>query len=293
MAEVVWDEGQWVPRRAAHHARIDAWLAGHVERRGRGIRHPVEDFLFEYYNFRPSQLRRWHPGSGVTLTGSAADELLSWPHYRRLETGVGVDTASLVGARRDSIGWVHDLLVATASRPAFYGCFGLHEWAMVYRAPGEQRRHPDWPLRMGPEQVADVVQDRGLRCGHFDAFRFFTPPARPLNVVQPTRATQHQLEQPGCLHANMDLYKHAYKLSPLVDSDLVADAFALARDIRTLDMRASPYDLSALDLEPVPIETQQGRADYAREQRAFTSRAAPIRAALITATTRLLAVSGD
>ncbi len=290
---VVWDEQEWRPRREAHHARIDGWLAGHVERRRRGVRHPVEDFLFEYYTFRPSQLRRWHPGSHVTLTGTGTDEFLSWPHYRRVEAGVGVDTAALVDARRDSIGWVHDLLVATASRPAFYGCFGLHEWAMVYRAPGEQRRHPDWPLRMGPEQVADVVQDRGLRCGHFDAFRFFTPPARSLNVLQPTRATQHQLEQPGCLHANMDLYKHAYKLSPLVDSDLVADAFALARDIRTLDMRASPYDLSALDLEPVPIETQQGRADYAREQRAFTSRAAPIRAALITATTRLLAVSGD
>lgn len=43
---------------------------------------------------------------------------------------------------------------------------------------------------------------------------------------------------------NMDLYKWAYKLSPLVPSELVADCFALAREIRTLDMRASPYDLA-------------------------------------------------
>jgi hypothetical protein len=87
----------------------------------------------------------------------------------------------------------------------------------------------------------------------------------------------------------MDLYKHAYKLSPLVDSDLVADAFALARDIRTLDMRASPYDLSALGLDPVMIESPQGRAQYAQEQRAFTARAGPIREGLITAVTGLLA----
>ena len=30
----------------------------------RGERHPVDDFLFEYYPNRPSLLRRWHPGLG-------------------------------------------------------------------------------------------------------------------------------------------------------------------------------------------------------------------------------------
>lgn len=45
---------------------------------------------------------------------------------------------------------------------------------------------------------------------------------------------------------NRDLYKWAYKLSPLVPSELVADCFALARKIRTLDVRASPYDLADL-----------------------------------------------
>jgi len=284
----VWDEAQWLPRRDAHHARVDGWLAGHLERRGRGLRHPVEDFLFEYYTFRPSQLRRWHPGNGVTLTGEAADELLSWPHYVRRGPGVGVDAATLVAARRDNLVRIRDLLVQTAGRPGFYGCFGLHEWAMVYGASPTERRHPDWPLRMDSDRVSEVVQERGVRCGHFDASRIFTPQARPLNVLQPTRASQRELEQPGCLHANMDLYQHAYKLSPLVGSDLVADAFALARDIRAMDMRASPYDLSALGLAPVPIETPGGRAEYAQQQRSFTARSAPIRAALIVAVDRLL-----
>jgi hypothetical protein len=51
----------------------------------------------------------------------------------------------------------------------------------------------------------------------------------------------------------MDLYKWAYKLVPLVPAELVADCFALARDVRVLDMRASPYDLAALGYHPVVV----------------------------------------
>jgi hypothetical protein len=50
---------------------------------------------------------------------------------------------------------------ATADRPAQLGCFGLHEWVMVYRSGPDDVRHGAWPLH---------------------------------------------LEQPGCLHATMDLY---------------------------------------------------------------------------------------
>ena len=100
-------------------------------------------------------------------------------------------------------------------------------------------------------------------------------------MLQPTREAQSDNEQPGCLHANMDLYKWAYKLLPIVHSELVADCFELAREIRVLDMRASPYDLGALGLEPVPIETPAGRLEYVREQRDFADRAALLRQRLI------------
>jgi hypothetical protein len=278
---VVLDEPSWHARREAHTARVDGWLTGHRDRRSRAVSHPVEDFLFEYYNFRPYQLRRWHPGHAVVLAGDSARELLDWRDYRAVRAGVTVDTAAVLASRLPTVRWVRDLLVGTAERPGFFGCFGLHEWAMVYRTPPEQLRHPEWPLRLGADGVAAVLEERGVRCGHVDAFRFFTPSARPLNVLQPTRADQQALEQPGCLHANMDLYKWAYKLSPLVPSDLVADTFALAREIRELDMRASPYDLSRLGLEPVPVETPEGRAAYAAAQRAFAARSAPLRQALV------------
>jgi hypothetical protein len=152
---------------------------------------------------------------------------------------------------------------------------------MVYRLSQEEIRHTAWPLRLSQEEIAALLHERTVRCSHFDAFRFFTPPARTLNLLQPTRETQHQLEQPGCLHANMDLYKWSYKLAPLVGTPTVVDCFELARDIRVLDMRASPYDLAGLGYEPVRIETPQGRAEYTAAQKEFADRAAPLRRRLI------------
>jgi hypothetical protein len=86
----------------------------------------------------------------------------------------------------------------------------------------------------------------------------------------------------------MDLYKHAFRLSPMICSDLVADCFELARDIRVLDMRAAPYDLADLGFTPVQVETAAGKAEYAAAQRQFATRGAPLRARLIEECDRLL-----
>jgi hypothetical protein len=274
-------EAEWRARRRAHERRVDAWLTPHLARRRAGVAHPVEDFLFTYYSYRPSRLRRWHPGAGTVLAGAAAADL--GPDYVDTADGAVLDAAAVLARRGPAVAEIHRLLTATAGRQPNFGCFGLHEWAMVYREPPDRVRHRTCSLRLPPERIAAVVERATLRCSHVDAFRFFTPSARPLNVLQPTRRTQHRTEQPACLHANMDLYKWAYKLSPLVDSDTVADCFALARDIRALDMRASPYDLADLGYPPVPIETPQGRAEYAAAQRSFAERAAPPRTRLIAA----------
>jgi hypothetical protein len=187
---------------------------------------------------------------------------------------------------------VHRLLTATAARPAQLGCFGMHEWAMVYRLDPTEVRHAAWPLRLGAAGTDEVVESHRIACSHFDAFRFFTAEARPRNTLQPGRDDRAAFEQPGCLHAGMDLYKHAFRLSPMVCSDLVADCFELARDIRVLDMRASPYDLSELGYAPVPVETAQGKQEYVAAQRAFAERGAPLRSRLVDEIERLLAVSG-
>src|SRR5690606_37323824 len=255
-----------------------------------GRKHPVEDFLFTYYSYRPGQLRRWHPGAGVLLVD--ADPAEFGRDYRAVDGGVMLDATAILQRRGQSVAWIRTLLANTAARRPQLSCFNLHEWAMVYRQRPEELRHAGWPLRLGPERTARVVEELRLRCSHFDAFRFFTPEARPLNQRQLSREGQLENEQPGCLHANMDLYKYAYKLSPLIPSELVAEAFALAREIRALDMRASPYDLSALGYSPVRIETPEGRAEYVAAQRDFAERAAPLRARLIEAIDLVTALAG-
>ncbi|MBA3741748.1 3-methyladenine DNA glycosylase [Sporichthya sp.] len=269
---------EWAARRDAHQARVRAWTDPHLDRAVRREAHPVLDFLFTYYNHSPGALRRWHPGAGVVLAGDAPHR--DWAGYVSVEGGVTASLSVRPGQLvRDTVA----LLRATAARRPVFGCHGMHEWAMVYRSSPEQVRHAAWPLRLAPAELDAVVESAPLRCTHFDAFRFFTEPARPLNVLTPSRTAMPDLEQGGCLHTNMDLYKHAYRLSPLVPSELVADCFELAREIRTLDMRASPYDLADLGYAPVRIETAEGKAEYVEAQRAFAERAAPLRQRLIAA----------
>jgi hypothetical protein len=271
---------EWKARRASHARRIDALLGDHLAKRARHGRHSIEEFLFTYYDYRPAQLRRWHPGLERALED--ADPCDFGPYYIRDDRGlVGLDVPAVLDRRRESVGWIYRLLRATATRSPYFGCFGMHEWAMVYRQDQAQTRHNILPLRLGAEATAALVEEITIRCSHFDAFRFFTPAARPLNVLQPTRETQHEHDQPACLHANMDVYRWAYKLSPLVPSELVADCFELAREIRTLDMRASPYDLTSIGLEPLLVETPEGRVEYIRNQRGFAERAAMLRGRLL------------
>ncbi|MDW8344032.1 MAG: 3-methyladenine DNA glycosylase [Verrucomicrobiae bacterium] len=239
------------------------WVGPHWERRRRGESHPVLDFLFEYYRFRPSQLLRWEPPRPGPLPVT----------------------------RERAARWILELLERTAQRPPQFGCFGLHEWAMLYRATA--RRHPNWPLRLSWAEIDRVVEEVGLACTHFDAYRFFTPSAAVRNRWCLTRAQQETFEQPGCVHATMDLYKWAYTFWPWTGSDLVADAFELAVAAREVDMRASPYDLRGLGYEPIPVETEAGRVLYAQHQRELWQRAQPVRARLIARYRELLGASAN
>ncbi len=287
LAEEVWRE-----RERAHVTRVEDLVAAHLHRRRSGRKHPVEDFLWVYYSYRPGQLRRWHPGPGVTLrrdrdpTGRR-----SWKHYAAIGDGTIFDAASFRRDRGDTVAWISELLSATAARQPTYSCFGLHEWAMIYRSREGERRHEQLPLRVSQAEADAVVAAAQIRCSHFDAYRFFTPPAVPLNELRPSRATQAEHEQPGCLHASMDLYKWAMKLSPAVPSELALDCLDLALTARRLDMAASPYDVRPFGLEPVPVETAEGRAAYVARQREIVARGTELRARLVNACQRLRAIT--
>ena len=265
---------KWQARMRQHEESAEELLARY---RHPGSYHPVYDFLFEYYPVRPSHLKRWHPGFGVTLAGEDVPHA-QWRDYHRTEQGVTMDAHAFVERRGGALRYILNLLERTTFNPVQFDCFGLHEWAMVYHT--DSPRH-DLPLRLGAEGTNEVVDRHRIKCTHYDAFRFFTEPARPLNLTVLTREDQPEHDQSGCVHATMDLYKWAWKLGPIVPGELFLDTFRLAVSARTLDMEASPYDCREWGFGVVPIETPEGKSEYVQRQRALADIAAPLRQRLV------------
>lgn len=269
----------WQQERIVHRLRVEPWTRDRIERSLRGDKHPVFDFLFEYYSFRAAHLQRYSPGLAVLLEGARTDEL-DWPSFYTLRTdGAIIEPHAFPSRRLPMVRWCIQLLKATLERDPVFYCFGLHEWAMVYRS--DEVRHNQVPLRLAHEEIARFVESQNLCCTHFDAFRFFTPQAAPRNRVQLDRYSQLAYDQPGCIHANMDLYKWAFTLAPFTSSQLVADAFEIAWKAREIDMRASPYDLKEFGFAPIPIETKAGREEYIDWQRQLIQASQPIRKQLL------------
>ena len=281
VSSITWARTDWQARRDAHLARVAAPADAFVERRSRQEKHPVHDFLFTYYNFSPAKLKQWLPPLGIRLEVTEEDLLampwLAGDKMTREGNCVELNESKLGAHTRDLARWVATLCANVLERAPRFRCFGLHEWAMVYRQTREEIRHQGYELRLAPDEMATFVESQSIGCSHYDAFRFFTPAAKPMNALQPILETRLEMEQGACLHANMDLYKWATKLWPWVGADLVAEVFTLACEGRDLDMRASPYDLRHLGYEPVCIETPAGRQRYEQEQRELAAKAVPLR----------------
>jgi hypothetical protein len=272
-------EAEWRDRQARHADRLRPFAEERVGRMMRQEKHPVRDFLFEYYSFRPAHLLRWSPGVGVLLENARPSDLEWGKDFTAIPAGLILTGETFPAHRVSFAEWALQYLEGIAARPPLFGCFGLHEWAMVYREPNV--RHSRTPLRLSPDQIAPAVEAEDLCCTHYDAFRFFTPAAVPRNRHSLTRDATSEFDQRGCVHVTMDLYRYAYKIAPWVTGELLADAFLLAWEARHLDMRASPYDLTAYGLTPIPIETVEGKAEYVACQRALAAKAVPIRQRLI------------
>lgn len=273
---------EWRKEREETLNRLRPVVARAKERRSRGQKHPAEDFLWEYYGLRPGRLLHWSPGAGVELEGASEAEFPDSAGWSGTpDGGRRLDPASTPEKRRASFRWIRNLLEQTRDRAPFFGCLGLHEWAMVYEK--KDVRHPQLPLRLGHAETRRVVETLPMRCSHYDAFRFFSESARGFNPVSLSPGQRPEREQPACLHANMDLLKWCLKAHPWVASRLTADAFFLAMEARRVDMRASPYDTRGLGLSPIPIETPEGRREYVALQKEIAEAAAPVRDRLIGA----------
>ena len=274
---------EWQRLARAHRERAEQWTRPYRARRAAGQMHPIYDFLFIYYRNKPSHLESWHPGLGVGLADVPKDSCFKETHYTERNGVTALDLSKMSERTRHRLEMALRLCRAVRERPPAFGCFGMHEWAMVYRgdAEGEVRHGERLPLRLGQEATDAFVRSRPIQCTHFDAFRFFSGGAKRFNRAEPTKDGRLDNEQCGCLHTNMDLYKLAAQCMPWIGSDLLWQCFEFAVGARQLDMQASPYDCRPLGFEPVKVETPAGKLTYEKRQRELSEAARPLRDALI------------
>ncbi len=276
---------QWTQRAEKHTEKVASYADDFVERRSVNKKHPVHDFLFTYYRFSPAKLKQWVPAIDealeITPTLQAHYPWLNDYWFTREGDVLHHNPERIHQNIKGVAKFIVELCRQINLRPPRYGCFGLHEWAMVYQLPQNQIRHQAHPLRLKPEEISSFVESQSLCCTHYDAYRFFTSEATPRNLFKPTLETRLQNEQAGCIHVNMDLYKWTAKLWPWVGADFLAETFFFALEARELDMRASPYDLIADGYEPIRIETESGRREYQRLQQQLAERSASLRQRLL------------
>lgn len=283
----------WTARAQKHVELISPLADAFLKRRGVGLTHAVYDFLFTYYSCSPQKLKEWVPSfeQHLVITPELRNNY-PWlsDYWFTFNEGMLVHNPSRYhDSMFKAAQFITDLCNNILNKAPRFGCFGLHEWAMVYKLPTEDLRHKGRQLRLSGEELARFVESQTICCSHYDAYRFFTPEALPLNTLNPLFENRLFMEQGGCVHANMDVYKWAAKLWPWIGSDFISKAFFLAVEGRELDMRASPYDLRNEGFEPICIETEEGRKEYQKEQQLLAERATVLRKELLAFCNRLLA----
>jgi hypothetical protein len=256
---------EWKSLKNKYESQMEPWVEAFRQRRISRQKHPVHDFLFEYYQCKRRLIAEWHPPINVILIGDEAIKFLTDKSYTKQLNGIFLDPTSISSKLLSSLNWIGRLIEAALARRSQHHCYGLHEWAMVYKS--ERIRHENTPLRLSPQKIEKVIESHSIYCTHYDAFRFFTESAKPINTIQPSHEDRRVNEQFGCVHFNMDLFKWCYKLHPWISSELLLECFQLAVKARELDMRASPYDLREYGYDPICIETSAGRAHYQEHQK--------------------------
>jgi hypothetical protein len=187
----------WHENINSHFKRLDRTLNGNLYL-DRG--HPIYNFLFAYYfSFNKSILKKYSPGVGVMLPGATFEEqpYLAVSSYGNpfINSGYYWDLSrvAIPVKKKRSAEYIYNILRAIDSKSPSFCCYGLHEWAMLYDPSGigaaknlnndRLRKFQSLPLRLSVENVREVVESNKLRCTHFDAFRYFTDPAKPLNSL--------------------------------------------------------------------------------------------------------------
>ena len=296
---------EWRSRADAHRRRVRDLLGGMFYDRKVHDRHPIYNFLFNYYRFRPHRtIERYSAGLdfAVESCSSSDDESLYLPSSKYLSVKDGcIEMDPVKSLNEKSVTRIRNLctlLEKVQRRPPNFSCFGVHEFAMLHSGTRRSLFQKGLKLRMSQREIDNVVERAPIRCTHFDATWHFPKSALKSCRIKTSPDLRTKNEQAGCIHTNLDLFKFSLRLWPFASSELVADALELAIRARELDMRASPYDLSSIsdftelgrdfDLTPVLIETESGRAEFRDSTMVLYRDSLPIRDRLIKVASSVL-----
>ena len=295
----------WAQDSHVHSAEVDRIMQN---QRSIQTQNPVFNFLHSYYNVRGARgvrnLKRLtvpaQPNKPTLLPGATANDIRNGLLHNRgaiiKSHGILYDPAetyqTATAHNATSFLWNRNLLAATMGAKPLLNCFGLHEWAMLYwpegaSPPPSAAYQEKLPLRVDRQTINSVVERGGVSCTHFDALRFFAPAAMPYSRLgdlgKMQRKHQLQLEQPACVHAQMDTLRFALRLSPWLPSSTLTECLELAVAARMIDVSASPYDARAFGIAPIKVETERGKEEYREAQLALMRRSFPVRVSLLRA----------
>ena len=114
---------EWQEVMSQHHSVVEPWVRPRLTRRSHGLKHPVDDFLFEYYPISPNKLMTWHPGYGTYLEATA-DDLEVFPHViYEFRNNLIQLRQSWIEQRIEQIHATQNFLTVTSQRPTRTGCF--------------------------------------------------------------------------------------------------------------------------------------------------------------------------
>ena len=275
-AVTVLPEPEWRARAAAHRQRMRRFTGPHRERKQRGEKHPVLDFLFTYY----SPPARRGCGAGTPGRGSCCAAVRSTsagPATSRRRRRAPRRPRALPRPRRPP--GSSALLAGTAARPAQLGCFGLHEWAMVYRLPGRAAARGG---RCGSAPAAPTRWSSPTRC----AARTTTPsgssPRRPARTSSPEAADQVTTSSPAACTPAWTSTSGRTSWPRRARRTWWPLLRAGPRRPRAGHARV-PLRPDRLGYSPVPIETRAGRANL-RAKRKRKSPGGPLPCGLASST---------
>ena len=117
---------QWQLAATQHEQIVASWTTDRLHRRSRGMKHPVDDFLFEYYPISVKKLATWHPKWQTQLEPTLNSEQIFNPEIYSIAETIELRSEYLELRLCETTAELA-FLTSTLNRPARTGCFGLHE----------------------------------------------------------------------------------------------------------------------------------------------------------------------